>query len=279
MTGRVLAWALLVLGLSFLLVSCGGDVETPAATPTGALTPIEGSATPEVEATFPLDLTWWGQSMFVLESPTGANILFDPYGDIGYRIPDPEELNIAFVTVSHEHEDHNNVDVAGAARVLRGLTADGFNPINGSITGGGTIRTVESWHDDSEGSERGRNAIFVVEMGGLRLVHLGDLGHTLSQEQIDAIGPVDVLLVPVGGHFTIDAAGATEVVNQLQPRVSIPMHYKTEWVNMSELAPVDAFLEGKVVEQKGSTVELDIEALPEYGSGVVWVLEPAGARE
>lgn len=275
MIGRALAGALLVLGLGFFVAGCDGDEDTPAATPTGEETPI--GAEPTVSG--PLGLTWWGQSMFVLEGPTGASVLFDPYGDVGYRVPDPEELNIAFVTVSHEHDDHNNVELGGAARVLRGVIEGEFNPINGRITGGGTISTVESWHDEGEGSDRGPNAIFIVETRGLRVVHLGDLGHTLSQAQIDAIGAVDVLLVPVGGHFTIDAAAATEVVAQLQPRVSIPMHYKTEWVNVSELAPVDEFLEGKTVEQMGSSVELDIEALPEFGSGVVWVLEPAGARQ
>jgi L-ascorbate metabolism protein UlaG (beta-lactamase superfamily) len=217
--------------------------------------------------------------MFVLESPTGTSVLFDPYEDVGYRVPNPEELDVAFVTVSHEHGDHNNVELGGAAIVQRGVIEGEFNPINGRITEGGTISTVESWHDEGEGSDRGPNAIFIVETRGLRVVHLGDLGHTLSQEQIDAIGAVDVLLVPVGGHFTIDAAAATEVVGQLQPRVTVPMHYRNEWVSVPELAPVDDFLEGNTAEQKGSSVELDAGALPEFGSGVVWVLEPAGARQ
>ena len=104
-------------------------------------------------------------------------------------------------------------------------------------------------------------------------------GHRLTQAQIDAIGPVDVLLVPVGGFFTIDASGATEVMEQLQPRVTIPMHYKTKDVTIRQLKPAQPFLAGKQVEEKNWGVTLYADRLPEYGSGVVWVLEPKAAQE
>lgn len=283
MRAKLLAWFALVVGLGLVIAACNGDDGAPATTPTPQISPTEGAATPTSEegAAGVVGLTWWGESMFVLTGPEGTRVLLDPYGDIGYRVPDPSELNVDVVTVSHEHPDHNNVELGGAARVLRGLTDDGWAEIDERVASDLRIRTVPSWHDSSKGSERGRNAIFIFETGGLRIVHLGDLGHWLSYEQIDAIGPVDVLLVPVGGVDTIGADLADEVIEQLAPRVVIPMHYKTEAVNIAELEPVDVFLETgvKQVERKGSTVELHADYLPARGSAVVWVLKPAGAQE
>lgn len=241
--------------------------------------PTAPPLTPENGTPGGLSLEWWGQSMFRLLSPRGAHIAMDPFGDIGYRIPERQEVGVGIVTVSHEHLDHNNISVTGAGVVLRGLTADGWAEIDERPTQDVRFRTVASWHDDSQGSERGRNAIFIFETGGLRIVHLGDLGHRLTQAQIDAIGPVDVLLVPVGGFFTIDAAGATAVMEQLRPRLTIPMHYKTEDVTIRELEPIDPFLEGKQVERKNWGVTLYADRLPPPGSGAVWVLEPKMAQE
>ncbi|MEX0785089.1 MAG: MBL fold metallo-hydrolase [Dehalococcoidia bacterium] len=225
-----------------------------------------------------LELTWWGQAMFVVTSPDGTRILMDPYGDIGYRLPAAEELAADIVTVSHEHPDHNNVGLVGEGPlVLHGLTDDGrFSEID-ERTSDMRIESVQSFHDNAEGAERGRNAIVVLESTFIRIVHLGDLGQlALTNEQIDDIGDVDVLLIPVGGGFTIDAAAATNIVAQLAPRVVVPMHYGTPALNI-DLEPVDAFLEGKTVrEVGGSTAELAVDALPEPGAAEVWVLEPAG---
>jgi len=224
-------------------------------------------------------IEWWGQSMFRLLSPRGADIAMDPFGDIGYRVPGSGEVGVGIVTVSHEHEDHNNTSITGAGVVLRGLTNDGWTEIDQRPTTDVRIRSVPSWHDDSQGEDRGRNAIFIFETGGVRIVHLGDLGHRLTQAQIDAIGPVDVLLVPVGGFFTIDASGATDVMEQLQPRVTIPMHYKTKDVTIRQLNPVQPFLAGKQVEEKNWGVTVYADRLPEYDSGVVWVLEPKAVQK
>ncbi len=228
-----------------------------------------------------VSLQWWGQAMFAINSPQGTDVLIDPYGEgIGYRVPQPGEAGqVSIATVSHDHPDHNNVESVGHNILLRGLTDDGWAQIDEQPTGDVRFRSVPSWHDESEGADRGRNAIFVFETGGLPIVHLGDLGHALTQAQIDAIGPVDVLLVPVGGFFTIDAAGATEVVEQLGPRVVIPMHYKTDTSTISQLRPVQPFLAQKEVEEKGSRVDLRVDDLPARGSAVVWVLEPEGATD
>ena len=283
MTTRVLLPAVLFALLVPLLAACGGgdgDGSAPTATSdTGAT--FEPAATVELAATEApsaagVELTWWGHSMFLLVAADGTRVLTDPYGEVGYRVPEPGELAADVVTASHEHGDHNNVALGGGAEIYRGLTADAWAAIDERPSAGLRITNVATFHDDSEGSERGRNAIFVYETGGLRIVHLGDFGQAmLTQEQIDAIGQVDVLLVPAGGVFTIDAVGATAVVAQLAPRITIPMHYKTEALTIG-LDPVDAFLAGKEVEEQGDTVSLDPAGLPAAGSGVVWLLTPAG---
>lgn len=256
--------------------ACGGDSDGGATPPADGPTATAEATATEAAPAGAVELTWWGQSMFVLRSPGRTAVLLDPYGDIGYRLPDPEELDVDAVTVSHEHFDHNNVALGGGATVLRGLTVDGYAEVNEEI-GDVRIHAVPSYHDDEEGAQRGRNAIFVLETGGLRVVHLGDLGHTLSEEQIALIGEVDVLLVPTGGFFTIDAGTATEVVTQLAPRVVVPMHFGTTAVAIPQLAPVDVFLEGKEFERFGSTVELVPGELPALGTAIVWLLTPEGA--
>lgn len=131
-------------------------------------------------------LRWYGQSMFLLTSPGGTTALLDPFVDIGYTVPPPLDADIA--TITHEHPDHNNAALAGSsAKLLRGLTADGWAQIDETV-GDLRITTVQTYHDDTQGSARGRNAVFVFETAGLRLVHLGDLGHQLDTAQIAALG-------------------------------------------------------------------------------------------
>jgi L-ascorbate metabolism protein UlaG (beta-lactamase superfamily) len=240
-----------------LSAACGDDDgDTDDVTPAAAAdTPASGTS-PSPAITTGADaaaatLRWYGQSMFLLGTPAGASILLDPFSEIGYTMPPPLDATIA--TITHEHPDHSNAALAGsAARILRGLTADGWAEID-EEGDGYRIRTVPTFHDDQQGAARGRNAVFVLEVAGLRIAHLGDLGHQLDAEQTRALGgPVDVLMVPTGGGFTIDAAGATELVAALQPRIVFPMHYKTDRIAFP-LATVDEFLEGKTVQRVGST--------------------------
>jgi len=192
-------------------------------------------------------ISWLGQSCFVLETTAGTRVVMDPIPKgLGYDLPGGLKADV--VTVSHEHQDHNNVGLlVNKPRILRGLTSDkkGWTKIDQKVKEV-TIRSVGVYHDDAMGAERGLDTVFVFELGGLRIAHLGDLGHLLTDEQLSAIGSVDVVLIPVGGVFTIDGRQATRVVDQLRPRLTvIPMHYKTDVLTIKQLEGVDDFLEGK----------------------------------
>jgi len=180
---------------------------------------------------------WLGHASFLITSARGLRIVLDPYGaGVGYPLPHP---TADIVVVSHEHFDHNAIsEVRGHFQVVRGPgehTAKGIS-----------FRGIATYHDTSRGRERGRNTVFVFSVDGIRFCHLGDLGHMLSDGQVEEIGPVDVLFVPVGGYFTIDAAVASKVVAQLRPRIVVPMHYQTEVTSPDlPIAGVEPFLKGK----------------------------------
>jgi L-ascorbate metabolism protein UlaG (beta-lactamase superfamily) len=235
---------------------------SPAAPVTTAVTAtVTSSVTAPITSTLPMTLTWLGQSMFTLNVPGGPNIMIDPVGaSVGYKVTPMDGIDA--VTVSHEHADHNNVALAtGSPKILRGLANNDWAKVDETVKGV-RIRDVNTFHDDTQGSARGKNAVFVYEANGMRIVHLGDLGHQLSADQVKEIGPVDVLIIPVGGFYTIDAAGATLVVDALKPKVVIPMHYKTPAVSLP-IAPVDNFLLGKTYQVvAGNQILLSAATLP-----------------
>lgn len=192
-------------------------------------------------------LTWFGQSCFLLETAAGTRILMDPFPKtLGY--PMPQGLRADLITISHEHPDHDNVRmVTNTPKVIHGGTADkkGWVRVDERFRDV-AIRTVGVYHDDKRGAARGLNTVFIFEVGGLRIAHLGDLGHLPDDDELEAIGSVDVLLVPVGGGTTLDAYHATRVVDQLHPRLMvIPMHYRTDVPGTKDLDPLDPFLERK----------------------------------
>jgi len=215
-------------------------------------------------------IRWLGHSAFLLTATDGTKVITDPYvpgcfsGEIQYG---PIREAADAVTVSHHHQDHDGVSrLQGRPRVFEG---------KGRFTAGAvSIAGIETFHDNKKGAQRGRNTVFVFEADGLRVCHCGDLGHVLSPEQLAAIGKVDVLLVPVGGTFTVDAAGAHQVAAQLAARVIIPMHYKTEKLGF-DIAGIDNFLRGKAnVKQVGAAeVEVSADKLPPAPE--IWVLEHA----
>jgi len=170
------------------------------------------------------------------------------------------------VTVSHEHVDHNQVDkVAGKPLVLRGLVEGGrdFARIDQTVRGV-RVFAVPTFHDEQQGGQRGKNAVFVFEFDGLRVAHLGDLGQPLSEAQVKQIGPVDVIMIPVGGKFTIFGAEADQVVAQLRPRLLvIPMHFKTAAAGFLPYSAED-FAVGKsgVARAAGNAFILDLSRPP-----------------
>jgi L-ascorbate metabolism protein UlaG (beta-lactamase superfamily) len=178
-----------------------------------------------------IEITWLGHSCFKIKGKE-ATVLTDPYDEsIGYALGEPK-ANI--VTSSHPHPGHGFISgVGGQPRIVRG---PGEYEIAGIF-----ITGIATFHDSTKGSERGKNTVYLIEMDDMRLCHLGDLGHPLTAEQAEEIDSVDVLLVPVGGLSTIDAATAVETVRLLQPRIVIPMHFQTEVLRI-QLAPVDRFL-------------------------------------
>ncbi len=213
-----------------------------------------------------MKITWLGHASFLIESKRGTRIITDPFeagsydGAVGYE-PISESADI--VTVSHDHADHNAVDVVqGGPQVIRGPEPRTVDDI--SITG------FQTYHDESRGQERGRNTIYVMEVDGMRVGHLGDLGHELSPEEVADIGSVDVLLTPIGGYYTIGPEEAKKAADALGAKVIIPMHYKTEALGFP-VQPVDDFLKlMEHVDRKGSkTVELDPDTLPDPSQVVV----------
>lgn len=187
-----------------------------------------------------MEITWLGHACFKIRG-TQATIITDPYSpDLGYSLDKPAAR---IVTVSHQHSGHSYVQgVSGEPKLI---TGPGEYEVSGvPITG------MATFHDDEEGRKRGKNTAYLIEINEVAVCHLGDLGHMLTTGQMEEVGNVDVLLLPVGGVSTINAATAAEIVRQLEPKVVIPMHYKTEALNWM-LEPVDGFL--KEMGAKGLT--------------------------
>lgn len=209
-----------------------------------------------------MELRHYGHAMFGL-TVNGTIIVIDPFNDdLGYPRP---AVTPDAVVITHEHSDHNNIGlVGGTPRVLRGLAQEGTTWARlDERVGAVRITGVATYHDDQQGSARGKNTVVIFEAEGLRVVHLGDLGHLLSDEQARAIGRTDVLIIPVGGHYTIGPAEADAVIAQVGPRVVIPMHFKTE-VNASwPIGTLDDYLAGKSgVKRVGPVLTITPGSLP-----------------
>ena len=212
-----------------------------------------------------MKIKWLGHASFLITSAAGIRIITDPYQtkpglDYG-------EINEAadIVTISHEHADHNHAAaVRGNPQVLRG-TAEAK---------GISFRSIPVHHDSAGGTQRGKNTIFCFTVDGVKVCHLGDLGHALSDKQAAEVGEVDVLLAPVGGFFTVDAATASRIGEQLKARVIIPMHFRNSKCTFP-ISEVDEFLAGKqqVTRSESSEAEFRADELP--ASTQIIVLKPA----
>ncbi len=178
-----------------------------------------------------MDITWLGHSCFRIKGKQ-ATVITDPYSpELGYSLGKPVAR---IVTISHQHPGHSFAQgVGGEPRVV---SAPGEYEISNVL-----IIGVAASHDEEKGGLRGKNTVYLIEIDELSICHLGDLGHVLTDEQVDEIGNVDVLLVPVGGASTINGSKASAIVRQLEPKLVIPMHYRTPALSR-ELEPVDSFL-------------------------------------
>lgn len=184
-----------------------------------------------------MHIIWQGQSCFqiIVSQSKGeqTRIVIDPFSeDIGLK---PLKLEADVLLVSHNHADHNNIKaVSGSSFLIEGPGEYEIKDI--------FIQGIPAFHDDKEGREKGQNTIYKIEAEELRLCHLGDLGQKeLTVEQLDQIGEVDILLVPVGGVYTIDDKGAAKIISQIEPRIVIPMHYQLPKLKV-KLDDVDKFL-------------------------------------
>ena len=183
-----------------------------------------------------MEISYLGHSSFRIKT-RNSYIVTDPFNSeaVGFKFP-KTEANI--VTISHDHKDHNfAAGISNPSRIIQGPGE--YEVLGISILG------YSSFHDASKGKERGKNTIYVIESEGLRVCHLGDLGYELTKEEIEEIGDIDILMVPVGGFYTIDSKDANSLVKAFQPYFTLPMHYFEKGMNeqvFSKIKTLDDFL-------------------------------------
>ncbi len=223
-----------------------------------------GTARPGDDAWKPIKVRYYGNSFFIVESSKGFRVAFDPHliPEFGRAVG----LKADVILISHNHNDHTQVSALEnwddknadkRPKILRGLKGTGLRAdwatVNEKV-GEVSIRTVGLYHDAMEGLSSGKVSAFIVEMDGWRICHLADLGHTLTPAQIKAIGEVDVLMVPVGGIYTINGSEAKRVLSQIKPKQYVfPMHYGTKFYD--DLLPVNEFLDGQKKERVAESDE------------------------
>ena len=212
-----------------------------------------------------MKIKWLGHASFLITSDSGVRIITDPYEPNDKLLYGTINESADIATVSHDHSDHGNVAaVKGAPQVVKG---------DAEIKGI-KFKGIATFHDSSGGKERGSNTIFCFEVDGVKVCHLGDLGHELTTEQAAQAGAVDVLLLPVGGFYTIDAAVAGRVAEQLKPRMVIPMHFKNSKCDFP-IAGVEEFLRGKSDTRQPDASEVEFRAGEMPPTTQIIVLKPA----
>src|SRR3989338_338919 len=215
-------------------------------------------------------ITWAGQACFEISVSNckdhSATIAIDPFDEkIGLKVP---SFSADILLVTHSHPDHNNTGaIKGSPFLIQ-------NPGEYEVKGG-FVQGIASFHDDVGGKERGQNTIYTIEAEDIRFCHLGDFGQKqLTDEQLDLIGRVDVLMIPVGGIFTIDGHEAAKVIGQIEPKIVVPMHYSLPKLKVG-LDGVDTFLKamGKNNGQPQDKLVIKYSALPKEGAMEIIVLQ------
>ncbi len=196
-----------------------------------------------------MEITYLAHSCFEIKNDN-LTLLIDPFEDkIGYKMP-KQQCDV--LLVSHGHYDHANKSGVTGYRLL--IETPGEYEVAGV-----SIMGLPTFHDATEGSERGKNNIYVIEIDGINIMHLGDLGHELSKDTLEKLPEIDVLMIPVGGIYTIDAKVASKVISSIEPGIVIPMHYQTAKLTVDEnLAGVDKFLEEMGVETPKNSNKLKL---------------------
>lgn len=201
-----------------------------------------------------MKIRYFGHSCFEFTTDEGTVLLTDPYKGVGYEMP--KNLTADAVFISHGHFDHSNVEGLRTSILL--LFADDYTVKEVAISG------IECYHDPRQGALRGKNIIFKFTAGGMTFCHMGDVGEPCSDELAEKIGAVDVLFVPVGGTYTVDALGAKEYVDKIAPKAVIPMHYKpadgTLDINTAQLF-LSLFEKEEILRVKNGVIEFTKEEL------------------
>lgn len=199
-----------------------------------------------------MNINWRGQSCFQISSNGNVNLVIDPFSeDIGLKLP---KMEADVLLVTHQHDDHNNVKAIGGNPFV--IQGPGEYDIKDFF-----VQGIHSFHDDVSGKERGANTIYTIEGGpeDIKLCHLGDLGQKeLTAEQIEKIGEVDILMIPVGGVFTLSAKEAVNVMAQIEPRITIPMHYQLPKLKI-KINGVEDFLKELGIKKPESLAKLSIK--------------------
>ncbi len=198
-----------------------------------------------------MKIKWLGHASFLIKT-NGKTILTDPFDEtIGYK---PNFPSVDIVLVSHEHFDHNAVGkVPSYKEIIKGYVEKYIDGIK--------IKGIRGYHDNKQGRLRGEVTMFKIESEGRSLIHLSDIGTVLTEEQVKEIGKVDIVMIPVGGIYTVGPKEAWKIVEQLNPKIVLPMHYKTPFLKF-DLLPVYKFLEGREYTEKNE-LEINTHPLPE----------------
>lgn len=211
-----------------------------------------------------MKITYLGHSSFLFVSGDGVRVVTDPFSGIGYPFP---AVSADVVTVSHGHYDHCAVSsVGGKPAVFRRAGKDSFGAWN--------FTAFRSFHDDAGGRKRGENLIFRMEADGITVCHLGDVGERCFAERKEALGKIDVLLVPVGGNYTIGAAAAREYVEALRPSIVVPMHFFTPGLKIDIAGPEEflSLFPAEDVVAAGKEISVDRETVAR-DRGKIYLME------
>lgn len=212
-----------------------------------------------------MEITYIGHSCFKIKGKD-VSIVIDPYNPekTGYKLP---SLNAELLLVSHDHDDHNYIDGVSDYKLL--VNGPGEYEIQEVFVYG-----LPTFHDANDGAERGNNTMYLIDIDGFTILHCGDLGHELKAETMENLSDIDVLLIPVGGTYTIDPKTATKVISSLEPKIVVPMHYQTKNLTglSKDLAKLDTFLDEMGEEENGKVDKLKLSRksdLPEETEVIV----------